>query len=262
MLLVKDLQKRAVGPPLDLTALEAATHEFKQTLLDLFGKLSKMHSWGNGRDVKSLAQSMFGELVANAVQPITRLTLTEEAIVQALQAMVEERSRQNKAFQKTQNSGDNKVPPLLNQHSKAPDPPQTSLSTGSTKSQISTQGSTPAPPSTNDKDKPPKSQDEDSPAKDGETDELAAILGLLNVQRDPGVSDEVWGQLERDKHAAVAREREYLRMQQEKHEQNLKLEELRRAELAAMVNEERLKIEQKRVQAELDRRNKEEELAA
>lgn len=257
VLLKKSLQKRATKAPLDLAVLEAATPEFKQKLLNLFKTLSKLSSWGNGRDVKSLAKTMFGELVSTAVPPITQLILTEDVIVRNMQSMIDERSSRNTAvgtdrFQKTKGS----APPPQSQQPNAPTPPKTGTSTGSSNNAPANK----APPKAAEKPKPPVKKDDDAQSsEDDEPDDLASILGILNVQRDPGVSDAIWEQLERDKHAAVEREREYLRMQDEKRKEEANLAELRRAELAAMVEEERAKIEQKRIQAEIDRRKKEEE---
>jgi hypothetical protein len=258
-LLTKDLQKRAGEAPLDLTTLTAATPEFEQQLIGLFDTLSKLNSWGNGRDVKSLAKAMFGELISNAVQPITQLTLTEAQVLRAIQTMIDERSRRNQAVGVDRFPRGRADPPPMSQQPNAPNPPTTGTSTNSSKNPPTTQTSSPAPPKA-DAGPKPTSHDANVSSDEDEVDDLAVILGILSVQRDPGVSDEVWEQLERDKHATVAREREYLRMQEEKRQDEIELEELRRAELAAMVDEERLKIEQKRVQAELDRRKKLEEL--
>ncbi|KAK7181913.1 NFX1-type zinc finger-containing protein 1 (ATPase) [Paraphaeosphaeria sporulosa] len=261
VLLTKDLQKRAAKAPLDLTILTDAAPDFTRQLLGLFETLSKLNSWGNGRDVKSLAKAIFGELIANAIPPITQLILTEDRVLRAIQTMIDERSRRQQAVGVDRFPGSKKGRQPMSQQPHPPQPPTTGSSASSPNTTARTEVSPPAQPKSN-KDSNCAENDENvSSDEEEEPDELAAILGILNVQRDPGISDEVWEQLERDKHAAVAQEREYLRLQEEKRQDEIKLEELRRAELAAMVNEERLKLERKRMQAEIDRRKRLEELA-
>ncbi|KAL5421066.1 hypothetical protein PMIN04_005913 [Paraphaeosphaeria minitans] len=263
VLLTKDLQKRFVGAPLDLSALEDATPLFRQKLIDSFETLSKSISWGNGRDVKSLAKTVFATLVSVAVPPITRLTLTEGIVLQAIQSMIDERSQRDHAAGTNRFPHHRKTASPQFQQPNAPTPPATSSSTGSSGNPPTTQNPPPAASKIKTKPKPksPVNEDANPSSGDEEPDDLAAILGILNIQRDPGVSDEVWEQLQQDKNAAVAREREYLRLQEEKRQDEIKLEELRCAELAAMVEEERQKLEQKRAQAELDRRKKLEKIA-
>jgi hypothetical protein len=84
---------------------------------------------------------------------------------------------------------------------------------------------------------------------------------IFKVMRDPEVSDAVWEQLERDKHALVARERDYKQRQAEKREEEQRIKGLVRAETAAAEGERRV-LEQRRIEAELERRRKDEELAA
>jgi hypothetical protein len=88
------------------------------------------------------------------------------------------------------------------------------------------------------------------------------IHSIFKAKRDPGVSDAVWEQLERDKHAMVANEREYRRLYEEKRQEKQRIEELKRAEQAAKDEEERRIREQERIAAELERRRKETELKA
>jgi hypothetical protein len=88
------------------------------------------------------------------------------------------------------------------------------------------------------------------------------VDSILKAKRDPGVSDEVWEQLERDKHAMVAKEREFRRLQEEKRQYEESIKEFILAEKAAADEEERRVREQARIAAELERRRRDEELAA
>ncbi|CAN9351585.1 unnamed protein product [Alternaria alternata] len=85
---------------------------------------------------------------------------------------------------------------------------------------------------------------------------------IFKAKRDPGVSDKVWEQLERDKHAIVTKEREFRHMQEEKREYKERIKEFIRAEKAAADEEERRIREQARIAAKLERRRRDEELAA
>lgn len=104
-----------------------------------------------------------------------------------------------------------------------------------------------------------KVEPEDQTPRRQSEDPLDAIF---KVRRDPGVSDAVWEQLERDKHAWVARERQYECQKKEKEEERQRIKDLIRAEKAAAEEEERRLIEQQRVAAEMERRRKDAELAA
>lgn len=89
-----------------------------------------------------------------------------------------------------------------------------------------------------------------------------SIESILKAKRDPGVSDAVWEQLGRDKHAMVAKEHKYRRLQEEKRQEEKRIEDLKRAEKEAADDEERRIREQERIAAELERRRKEAILAA
>ena len=82
-------------------------------------------------------------------------------------------------------------------------------------------------------------------------------MGHSSFVRSPPPADAVWEQLNHDKHAAVAREREYLRMKEEKRKEEQRIIDLIRAEEAAKDEEERRQREQERIKAELERRRNE-----
>ncbi|KAF1364340.1 P-loop containing nucleoside triphosphate hydrolase protein [Lizonia empirigonia] len=98
-LLVKvlaDLQRKKKAP-LDLSVVDPPSAQLRQQLLQFFHRLSLLESWGNARDVKSLAKSMFQALISTAVPPSTSLVLTETIVIQAMGEMLDERSRRNAA---------------------------------------------------------------------------------------------------------------------------------------------------------------------
>jgi hypothetical protein len=232
-----DLKKKKKAP-LDLAVLTPPSMDLERKMLTLFERLSSLQSWGNARDVKSLAKSMFGALISKATLPLTELLLTDTIVIEAMQAMFDERARRTEAAGTSRYPLQNmlQMPPL--QHQK---PPNAQAPTITTEASI--------PPPANEQQKPPSQPN--TPAK------LAQ-----DPQRDAGVSDAVWQQLELDKREAAALVQNHQRLQQEKLLAEKKIEDLKRAEQEAKDDEEKRRLEKERVEAELERRRKEELYAA
>ncbi|KAL5401415.1 hypothetical protein PMIN03_011529 [Paraphaeosphaeria minitans] len=237
-LLVKvlaDVQKKKKAP-LDFSVVDPPSARLRQQLLQSFRDLSLLESWGNARDVKSLAKSMFQALISTAVPPITSLILTEAIVIHAIKEMLDERSRRNTA------AGTNRYT-----------------------TKASCLANTTSPPGANNTN---SKEDEPKPTEkrlepEAEPAEPEDFLGsIFKAKRDPGISDEVWEQLERDKHAMVDKEREFRRLQEEKRQYEERVKEYILAEKAAADEEERRIREQARIVAELERRRREEEFAA
>ncbi|KAI8933540.1 hypothetical protein NX059_009277 [Plenodomus lindquistii] len=260
-LLVKvlnDLQKKKKAP-LDLSIISSPSDALQQQILTLFGQLSELDSWGNARDVKSLAKSMFGTLISTAALPVTSLILTESIVIDAMSSMLDERSRRNDAIGTTRFPNRLPLCPLPQAPSQPQKPPVVDTP------KIATKVAPPPPPppaqvvkkkSVEDPPKPLERKKEPQPEPE---DPLDAIF---KAKRDPGVSDAVWEQLERDKHAHVAKEREFRRLREEKAAEEKRIEDLWRAEKAAADEQERRAREAERIRAELERRRRDEELAA
>jgi hypothetical protein len=198
-----DLQKEEKAP-LDLSILTSPSPYSKQQLLELFGKLSALESWGNAQDVKLLAKSMFQALISTAVPPITNLVLTKDIIIDTMQQMLDERTRRNVAV------GAERFPsqrrnPQPQPKQQGPLPAQgPKISTGTSS------GPPQALPSAGGKnaklpDQAKVSQKKAEPVEEPD-DPLDAIF---KARRDPGVSDEDLEQLERDTQAVVVKEHEY-----------------------------------------------------
>ncbi|KAF2737120.1 P-loop containing nucleoside triphosphate hydrolase protein [Polyplosphaeria fusca] len=164
---VLDGFRRKANAPLDLSILDPPSLELKNKLLELFESLTQLKSWGNARDVKTLAKTMFGKLISTLVQPNTQLLVTEIFVIEALQ----------------------NIPP-----------------------------------------------------------------GIPQDGRDPGVSDEVWNQLHSDKQAAVEREKEHRRLQEEKLREEQRIADLERAAKAAADEAEKQRLIEEMRQAEIERR--------
>jgi hypothetical protein len=185
---------------------------------------------------------------------ITTLVLTETIVIHAMGEMLDERSRRNAAVGTYRFNKQRPSQPMS--HSQTQD--HTSSAAQGSNSATNT---APPPGATNtnrqeDRLKPTEKKPESRAEPEDPLD------SIFEAKRDPGVSDEVWEQLERDKHAMVAKEREFRRMQEEKRQYEEHIKEFIRAEKAAADEEERRVREQARIAAELERRRRDEELAA
>jgi hypothetical protein len=237
-----DLKTRKKAP-LDLSVLTPPSTEFHECVVALFSKLSILDSWGNGRDVKSLASSMFGTLIAEAKKPILKLVLTEGVVKDTMEKVLNERSRRNEAVGTSRFPSHPPFQSAPPQQQQEPKPPVLQTS------EILTKAAPPAPPQA----APPTTtpdikQAEPLPAAAKKAsvvqEEEDPIEFILKAKRDPGVSDAVWEQLERDKHAMVAKEREFRRLEEEKRQEEKRIEDLKRAEKEAADEEERRILEQ------------------
>lgn len=246
-LLTKSLQRKK-GAPLDLSVLIPPSEDLRRSMIDLFQRLSELKSWGNARDVKSLAKSMFGKLISTAVPPVTSLVLTEGIIIEAMENMLEERSRRSEAVGTTRNV------PIFH-------PTQISQQQQQHVADVHTPKIT-----TNSNISPPEaSPDQQKPQHQDmkQVEEVDAHLQLpKDPNRDAGVADAVWHQLELDKQTTAAREKEYHQLQEEKIREEQRVAELKRAEKAAAEEEERRRLEEERMRLELERIKRMEELAA
>lgn len=261
-LLVKvlaDMQKRKKAP-LDLSVIDPPSAQLQQQILHLFRRLSLLESWGNARDVKSLAKSMFQALISTAAPPITSLVLTEPIVIHTMEEMLDERSRRNTASGTSRFKKQRHSQPMQHSQTEGQIPP-TAEGTSSFMN--------PAPPSgatnTNKQANKPQAagkKEESEPEGQLETEPENPLDSIFKAKRDQGVSDEVWEQLERDKQALVTKEREFRQLQEEKRQYEERIKEFIRAEKAAADEKERRMREQARIAAELERRRRDEEFVA
>ncbi|KAI5926117.1 P-loop containing nucleoside triphosphate hydrolase protein [Camillea tinctor] len=183
------LMQCLVQKKLDTTELEASP-TLDIELLDLFSILSRTDSWGNARDVQTLAKSIFSRMMKKKTSNPSK-TVPEALVLEVIKAMIKERTERMAAQQDPQFPID-LTPPGQQQPQQAfhqPPPTQTSTTTTSAT----------APPS------PPP-----SPERVKKAPEKAAHQPPVDPQhavRDAGVSDEVWEQLQRDREAETQRRR-------------------------------------------------------
>ena len=144
---------------------------FHEDMLTLLKQLISLPSWGNARDIKTLAKAMIGSVFKTSASTSGALTISIDEILQQTRKMLQERSNRNIPS----NAPHGLLPEVLQQLQD----PQRAIPTATTTSQAK--------------------QTADSPPRP-----IATIPSLpldAVIQRDDGVSDEVWLQLQADKHA-------------------------------------------------------------
>lgn len=222
----------------DLGVLEYPRDDFYKALSQHFNRLSRIASWANARDVDILAKGIFRKVLQDTDRNC--LLFTETTVLQCLDQMVTERLKRGQ-YQRTRQlpSQDEAVatslslPVRANSHCSS----NTKMAT-SNESDATTRSFPRLPPTDTD-------------------------------PRDTEVTDEVWSQLQQDKAAAEAREREYLNLRAAEENQAMALRKakededimVREVEARRSGHEEtRARHEQIRLQRELERRAREEEL--
>lgn len=228
-LLEADLKKKRIVSDV----LDTPQSSIYLELVDLLTQLSAFPSWGNGRDMKTLSKKIIGK-VYKTKQSGGQLDVPSEYLLDAFRNLLKERSARDGASSKgTFNPVDlrnliQQLPPAPT----APTPPSTNFNTATaTKT---------APPKAKEEPPPPAKKTEviDSEEED--------------VERDQGVSDAIWQQLQADRKAKEQHLQEIaeeLRQREENIARMRKMEEKTRKlteELAAKMAEE--EAEQRRIE--------------
>lgn len=219
-LLDVELKKNEIEVTPPLNSLE------RQQMIDIFAELSRLPSWGNGRDVKNIAKDICSDAFASNVSSELRVTFAD--ILQHLDKMLKLQKARNEG------RGDSMRPNNLN-FSDSLFPPMQRLSKAPiTTSSITSKTETaePVPPSEN---------------KVYEKDNSEDIAD--SIQRDPGVSDEVWQQLQQsiaEEKALKKAEEMFISAQQREYEAQKEAETVRLKEIRRLEEEKRLADESRR----------------
>ena len=219
------LHKRTL---MDISCLEGPTSDFSRDLQSRFLTLTGLPNWANGRDIKTLAKSIFGKAVRTLVTG--NVVITERGILTELDCMIKERKHR-----------------LHYNLSKAVElpaaPADLSLNPASSNTEASTNTQTHLPQLQSEVEEPSK------------TENFSAIKN-----RDAGITDEVWNQLIQDKQTSIKQEGTYRDLL--KQEQQLERDRNNRNEENEGKKNEGTKqqLEQEQLQQELERQAKEEEL--
>ncbi|KAI0469628.1 P-loop containing nucleoside triphosphate hydrolase protein [Xylaria cf. heliscus] len=225
---------------LDTTELETSP-TLDSKLLNLFSTLAQTPSWGNARDVQTLAKKIFGKTIKAKTESPTKV-VTEAAVLDAINKMIEERSKRAMVLDPTLHQSTLAMQTQFDYR----EPPRTEVTTTTTTE-------TAVEPEKGESNPPAQSNENTQPKK--------------VARRDAGVSDEVWEQLQRDKEAAEKRQRELaaarqkaaqLERQAREQEEELKRQRDDAARREALRKLELLRIE--RDLAERERREQEEKM--
>lgn len=252
-LLLQCLQRKK----LDVSGLEAAP-TLDGKLLSLFGTLAQTPSWGNARDVQTLAKSVFSKIMKSKT-PDPNKVVPEDIVLDAMNTMIRERSERASAV----NSTPFTLPfhPAQQQHAPQEPPPPQVVTTATATAEA-------APADQEEQEQTPPVTDKDEPEDPSSSQRSTSI-------RDAGVSDAVWEQLQLDKAAAEQRQQELAQARQEAAELERKVrqqeEELKRQKDEAARREVLRKLEAARIEHERaerarkaleERRKKEQEMKA
>ncbi|KZT74563.1 P-loop containing nucleoside triphosphate hydrolase protein [Daedalea quercina L-15889] len=224
-----DLTKRDI----DCAALCVRDSDDYRMMAQLVSRLSALDSWGNARDMKTLAKQMVRVAYKQvaSIAPGTKLVLSGQDCITCIVEMLGERLARATNLP---TSSFAPQPPLPMQHL---DPPK--LNPPSISTAHATRMATPKP-------EPAENVEDVSQSSDA-------------ADRDAGVSDVVWKQLQADKQAAIEEER---RKEEELRALEEAAEEARRAEEALKAREEELarRAREAAADAEIKRRLEEQRL--
>ncbi|TFY66383.1 hypothetical protein EVG20_g4700 [Dentipellis fragilis] len=232
-LLCKRLQKQGVMT----MELEDPLSQGHQDVLTIIKSLSELPSWGNARDIDTLSKQIM-RLVYKHTKPGQEnagLQLLMGDVISSAETMLRERGK------RATNTTPQSKPKLMQQLLSPPTSSPPSISTGTTHA---TKKDTPRPPP---KAAPPP-EDENMDSVDG-------------VQRDPGVSDQVWKQLLDAKKAAADAEKKAREELQALEEAAKKAEEEERRQRALAEELARVQARDAAAKAELMRQLKQKQLA-
>ncbi|OTB00030.1 hypothetical protein M426DRAFT_15846 [Hypoxylon sp. CI-4A] len=234
-LLIQCLQRRR----LDTTDLEKSP-TLDGRLLNLFRTLSQTPSWGNARDVQTIAKKIVSKVLKSKAPNPSKM-VPEKVVISEINAMIKERTDRGKATN-SNNTFPNSSFPVQTRTQDPPPQPNFSTSTNADTAQ---------------------DKDEDGDSNDDKDDPSNSSSGLGGL-RDAGVSDEVWNQLQQDKLAFEQRQRELEEAKREAEELERQVREreeaLKREKDEAKRREEMKRLEAIRVARDLaERKRKEQE---
>jgi SpoVK/Ycf46/Vps4 family AAA+-type ATPase len=203
ILLCKLLQKQKARMEqrsviMDMSVLESPSRDFKDETLSLLSDLTKQQQWANARDINTLARDIFIDAMGKGnVEQDRRITVGEELVPAHLSRMLQERQSRAASV-----SADllSKLGFTSPPQPSATDPTLPQNPTATTRSVTATNQET---------DDPSKEVVEPENFLNGEPEPPAKSR---DAQRDAGVSDEVWEQLQLDRAAEQEREVEHERL--------------------------------------------------
>lgn len=222
-LLQREIKKQEIDITPPMGCISPDEH---QQMLGIFAELSKLPSWGNGRDVINIAKSICSDAFAGNTS--SGLTVSVADIIQHLETTFKSLSARNE-HRKDSLILDNlfKPDPLP---TLTRDPPEAPTQATATVSKTKTADLTPV--------------DEGEPQGERDPEEFPGS----SPQRDPGVSDEVWQQLQKniaEGRASKQAEEMFIAAQQREIQAQKDAEEAVLEEIRRLTEEKRLADEKR-----------------
>ena len=225
-----NVQKKSASVCLDISSLETPSDEFREIMEKRFSMLSSQANWASARDVGTLAKNIFNRVLRSEAQANhSQLLVTEAFVMTELDSMVQE--RQSRSLSANPSAS---VPHLLTASASIPKSPlqaHAAQTVNKVKEMV--------------EDQLPKEPEALSERKKKSED----MREIKEVQRDVGVSDEVWEQLQKDKQAEREREKEFLQLQKAKHTASA---EARDEILRRLLEEERRRKQEEEMRRKLE----------
>ncbi|GLA87164.1 hypothetical protein AtubIFM56815_011439 [Aspergillus tubingensis] len=157
----------------DQSVVRQPDGQFHTRILASFERLSTLPGWGNGRDVKTISDTIIRRVFSSPLEEgQTQLVITEEVINAVLQSTIQERQLRATATVPNLPTSLAAMPAMAGPSHAAPSFTAASWA---------------------------KQQDNPSTPPDTDSDAAPPTEAGLNGPRDPGVSNEVWDQLQADR---------------------------------------------------------------
>ena len=177
-ILEMDIRRQGIETP-ELSDTQNQTHK---DMLPILKELATLPSWGNARDIKTLAKSIIGSAFKAQIPATEKLATTGEEIIQFTKAMLLERQDRVANVPPNHMSEVGRLPKQCQSPNATAEPPKTST----------TLSETAAPPElVPEPEIQPKDQDEATPRDDGVSDETWTQLqaDILTANSHPKISD-------------------------------------------------------------------------
>jgi len=239
-LLDREIRKQDIDISPPMNRISSAE---RQQIVDVKAEVSKLQSWGNGRDVKNIAKSICSDAFAGNTS--SAMTISVPDIIYHLNKFLKSQKSRNEVrneVRKDSLSPDHFFLPTLTQ-GPSNGPVQKTATASNTKT---------AQPTPTRKDEP---RDEHNPKQSARS----------SPQRDPGVSDEIWQQLQRNVAEEIAlkeAEQAFLAIQEREYQTRKSAEEAIAAELRRLEEEKRLADEKRRKEIEAQLREEQKRIEA
>ncbi|KAI9710808.1 MAG: hypothetical protein M1812_007356 [Candelaria pacifica] len=170
-LLGETLKRRKV----DDTVLHNLSPTLRCDIMDLFGQLSSLPSWGNARDVQHLAKAIFNLVLKDTPTSTAPLFVSVDFALQAMRTMVSERTHRVTSI----SAGGVQLPSMA----------------------LAPAASSQEPPTTT-RVEPAVTEAPEQCSESETVSEIPADVSAMNAIRDAGISDEIWQNLAKDKESA------------------------------------------------------------